>query len=123
MKLPETNSQWLSDVQDAYDTAKFKFENGLLDIDVIEDLYKLSAQMAANNRGVSDREILDEMYSFSTEAVEHDFSRNPAEKEKYKFHFVIAYIHSHVPAGFFTEMEGDRIMDYVNEKWDLFGEA
>ena len=69
MKSPETNSQWLSDVQEAYDTAKYKYENGLLDIDVIEDLYKISAQMAANNRGISDPEILDEMYFFSIEPV------------------------------------------------------
>ena len=122
MNSPDTNSQWLSDVQEAYDTAKYKFENGLLDIDVIEDLYKISAQMAANNRGISDPEILDEMYCFSIEPVEYDFSINPAEREKYKFQFVIAYIHSHVPAGFLTEKEGDRIMDYVNEKWDLFSE-
>jgi len=123
LKSPETNSQWLSDVQGAYDTAKYQFENGILEIEVIEDLYKSAAQMAANNRGISDPEILDDMSSFSTEPVEHDFSLNPAEREKYKFQFVIAYIHSHVPAGFITEMEGDRIMDYVNEKWDLFGEA
>jgi hypothetical protein len=123
LKSPETNNQWLSDVQEAYDTCKYKFENGLLDIVVIEDLYKLSAQMAANNRGISDPEILDEMYCFSIEPVEYDFSVNPAEREKYKFQFVIAYIHSHVPAGFITEREGDIIMDYVNEKWDLFGEA
>jgi len=123
LKSPETNSQWLSDVQGAYDTAKYQFENGILGIEVIEDLYKSAAQMAANNRGISDPEILDEMSSFSTEPIEHDFSLNPAEREKYKFQFVIAYIHSHVPAGFITEMEGDRIMDYVNEKWDLFGEA
>lgn len=123
MKSPETNSQWLSDVQEAYDTAIYKYENGLLDIDVIEDLYKISAQMAANNRGVSDPEILDEMYCFSIEPVEYDISINSAEGEKYKFQFVIAYIHSHIPAGFLTEMEGDKIMDYVNEKWDLFSEA
>ena len=123
MKSPETNSQWLSDVQGAYDTAKYQFENGILEIEVIEDLYKSAAQMAATNRGISDPEILDEMSSFSTEPVEHDFSLNPAEREEYKFQFVIAYIHSHVPAGFITEMEGDRIMDYINEKWDLFGEA
>lgn len=123
MKSPETNSQWLSDVQGAYDTVKYQFENGILEIEVIEDLYKSAAQVAANNRGISDPEILNEMYSFSTEPVEHDISLNPAEREKYKFQFVIAYIHSHVPAGFITEMEGDRIMDYVNEKWDLFGEA
>ena len=123
MNPPETKSQWLSDVQEAYDTAKYKFENGLFEIDVIEDLYKLSSQMAANNRGISDSEILEEMYIFSTELVEHDFSINPAERAKYKFQFVIAYIHSHVPAGFITEMEDDRIMDYVNEMWDLFSEA
>jgi hypothetical protein len=123
LKSPETNSQWLSDVQGAYDTVKYQFENGILEIEVIEDLYKSAAQVAANNRGISDPEILNEMYSFSTEPVEHDISLNPAEREKYKFQFVIAYIHSHVPAGFITEMEGDRIMDYVNEKWDLFGEA
>jgi len=123
LKSPETNSQWLSDVQGAYDTAKYQFENSILEIKVIEDLYKSAAQMAANNRGISDPEILNEMYSFSTEPIEHDFSLNPAEREKYKFQFVIAYIHSHVPAGFITEMEGDRVMDYVNEKWDLFGEA
>lgn len=123
MKSPETNSQWLSDVQEAYDTAKYKFENCLLDIVVIEDLYKISAQIAANNRGINDPVMLDEMYCFSIEPVEYDFSINPAEREKYKFQFVIAYIYSHVPAGFLTEMEGDRIMDYVNEKWDLFSKA
>jgi len=123
LKSPETKSQWLSDVQEAYDTVLYQFMNELLEIEVLEDLYKLSSKMAAHNRGISDSAMLEEMYSFSVEPVEHDISNNPSEREKYKFQFVIAYIQSHVPAGFLTEIEGDSIMDYVNEKWDLFSES
>ena len=123
MKFPETNSQWLSDVREAYKTARSRFDKGLTEIDEIEDLYKLSARLAADNRGIINPEILDKMYSFSIEPVEYEFSIGPTSRASYKFQFVIAYLQSHVPAGIFTEMEGDRIMEYLNERWNLFSEV
>ena len=42
------------------------------------------------------------------------------EVSDYKFHFVISYIHAHTPAGLIDEFHADRIMEYVNDHWNLF---
>ena len=74
--------------------------------------------IATSHSGIHEKDILDEMCDFACAGVKHDFSVSESGK-KYKFHFVISCIQSHVPAGVISEMEGDE-MDYINHKWDLF---
>ena len=63
------------------------------------------------------------MQEFSNKGVEFDFSIDPESKRYYRFQFVIAYVQAHVPADVISELEGDRIMAYINGEWDLFSLA
>lgn len=114
---------WLSDAQSAYEEVKKKHNDKLLDICKREEFYKVAPLIAAERRRIEDDEVIAEMSGFTAQHVEHDFSVDPESKSRYQFQFVIAYIHAHVPAGIFTEMEGDRIMDYINDHRDLFENA
>ncbi len=102
---------------------KEKFHDNLLDIADKEEFYKVAPFIAAARNHIDSDEILQEMIECTAVNAAHDFSVDAESKSKYQFHFVIAYVHAHVPPGIFTEMEADRIMDYVNDHWDLFENA
>lgn len=72
---------------------------------------------------IEDEEIIDDMCEHTQENAVQDFSIDEVSISEFKFHFVIEYIHSHVPVGLVPEMEEDRIMEYVNDHWKLFGQA
>lgn len=114
---------WLADAKSAYSEAKGKYDNNLLDISHKEGFYKVAPFIAAARKHIDSDEILQEMMECTTANAQQDFSVDAESKSKYQFHFVIAYVHSHVPPGIFTEMEADRIMDYINDHWDLFEDA
>lgn len=114
---------WLADAQRAYEEVKENYNAKLLDIGGKEEFYKVAPLIAAERRGVEDVRVATEMARFTDENAENEFSIDPESKHQYQFQFVIAYIHAHVPAGIITEMEGDRIMDYLNDHWDLFENA
>lgn len=114
---------WLEDAQRAYEEVKESYNANLLDIGGKDELYKVASLIAAERRGIEDDRVVAEMARFTVENTENEFSVDPESKYQYQFQFVIAYVHAHVPAGIFTEMEGDRIMDYLNDHWDLFENA
>ena len=114
---------WLTDVKCAYEEVKKRYKEKLLDIREKEEFYKVAPLIAAERRRIEDDGVIAEMVRLTDESVEREFSVDPESKGHYQFQFVIAYVHAHVPAGLFTEMEGDRIMDYINDRWDLFENA
>ena len=115
--------KWLIDVKGAYEQAIVDYNNGGLNINEKEELYKIAPLMVAQRNEIYDQEIINEMCELTSVAVNHDFSVDPESRQHYKFHFVIAYIQSHAHAGIITEMEGDQIMEYVNEQMELFKNA
>jgi len=120
-KTPETLAEWLTDVQDAYQFACRQFYAGSFQISTITDLFKSAASVAAERRNISATEIIQEMTDYVQEQIESDLAHG-AELADYKFNFVISYVHSHTPAGILDELEADAVMDYVNDRWDLFDE-
>ena len=54
--------------------------------------------------------------------VEWEASVDEEARGRYKFHFVSSYVFAHVHMGHLEELEADRLMDYINESWDLFDE-
>ena len=123
LKSPRDFEFWLSDTKDAYEEVKKRFSSKVLDISKKEEFYKIAPLIAAERRHIKDDSLVLEMMEFTSRNVEQDFSIDPKSKKLYQFQFVIAYVHSHAPAGIFTEMEGDRIMEYINGNWDLFENA
>ena len=123
MRVLKRNRHWLSDVQSAYEAAIKGYDNGRFGISDKTSLYTLAPEIAAKRRGIDSKKLIEEMREYILEQVESDVKGDAEELLKYKFHFVIAYIHCHVPAGIIDEFEADKIMEYVNENWDLFDNA
>ena len=120
MKLPASNKEWLLEIQKAFKSAYQKYEGGSSDIHEKEDLYKMAPLLTAEYRNIEDDKLISEMCEETKKNVERDFSLGQDSRKHYRFHFVISYIHAHVPAGILTALEGDRIMDYINDNWNLF---
>jgi hypothetical protein len=97
-----------------------RFESGESGLEDITELYKLAAGIAAESRRIRDPGTKARMAEFAEELVEHDHKVDPDSKYEVLFHFVIAYVHAHVPAEILEEMEADRVMAYLNTTLDLF---
>ncbi len=54
------------------------------------------------------------------EEIERDFEVDIEAEERYLFNFVYVYIHSHTYADLLDGMEADRMMDYINDNYELF---
>jgi len=87
----------------------------------ITELFKVSALIAAERRGITSPELVQQMSDHVVRQIESDLKIG-ADPAEFKFHFVISYIHSHTSAHLIDEMNADRIMNYVNDHWDLFDE-
>ncbi len=120
MKLPKRKRHWRTDVHSAFKRAIKRYESGDVALDDIEDLYKLGAPIAAQNRGIKDSETIKRMAEFTEKCVEEDHAIEPSNKHQVIFHFVSAYLYAHVPAGILDEIEADRVMEYLNDTLDLF---
>lgn len=120
MKLPEKNRKWLKEIKLAY--SKAEKEVAREKIDQLH-MYRLAALYVAKNRHISSSKIVENMIQWAVDDVEHGKRVDPGSEKNYKFHFVSAYIHGHHVAELMGEMECDRILEYVNEEWDLFPNA
>jgi hypothetical protein len=120
MKRITRKRHWRAEVLSSFERAAKLYDSGRTDLDDWRDLYKLAAGIAAQNRGITDRAVIESMETFSREVVALDHEIEPKNKDQVFFHFVIAYVQSHVPAEILGELEADRIMDYLNDNIDLF---
>ena len=118
IKTPETLSEWLGDVQDAYAMATQSLNSG----DHLTDLFKLAAPIVTARRGVSAQDTIEAMARHVVERVDSDLELGGSLSD-YKFHFVYSYIHAHTQAGVIDEFQADDVMGYVNDHWDLFDES
>jgi len=119
MKTPETNPDWLADVKEAYDSACERFHSGSFPISSLTELFKTAAILSAERRGITAPQLIQKMNDYVVHDVETDLS-NDGSLSDYKFHFVISYIHAHTPACIIDELHADRVMEYVNDHWNLF---
>ena len=117
MNIPQRNRHWLKEIKKGLSNAeKTSAKSGAN----LEFLYKIAPEMAMKKRGVS---LNDEIADDVEERVLSDWEYDEGSKQHYRFHFVSSYIFSHVPAGLLSEMEADRIMEYINENMELFSNA
>ena len=122
MSTPKTNQDWLSDVKKAYLFACADARDRKSEFSHLPDLFRAAAYIAAKRRGISDPALIQTMNDYVVRQVENDLT-NGGQLSDYKFHFVISYVHAHTPAGIIEELKADRIMEYVNDHWDLFDET
>lgn len=123
MKIPNNNQAWEKEIFNAYEEAVNLLNNGNTLIGNIENIFRLAPILAANNREITNEVTRIEMLEYVVECIEQDFSVDEDSKENYLFHFVISYIHAHVAVELVGEMEGDRIMEYINANNELFENA
>lgn len=111
---------WRADVLSAFEKAAKRYDRGDTDLEDVGELFRLAAVYAAENRGITDQDKIQQMLEHSIESVERDRQLEPASDEDVFFEFTIAYIDAHVAAGIVAELEADKIMDYLNDNIDLF---
>lgn len=118
--IPTNYEEWLREVQQAYLAAK----NKVAETDTeIEDIFCYAAELAAEKRGIVDGNVTAQMNELVTEMVHEDYATDDRSRSRYKFHFVSGYVFAHVEAGLIDEKEGDWILGYINDEWDLFNET
>jgi len=121
VNFPSSKSEWADDVFEALDEA---FQNinasGEVRSIELENLYLKAPGLAALHRGINDEELIKEMAGHAIRGIEHDLSLVPSSRKLWKFHFVLAYIQSHVPIEIVDELALDRVMDHINDNYDLF---
>ena len=122
MEFPNSYDEWEDDVFDAVEQALKQIGADYGDelSPELENMYFHAPVLAAQRRKIKDPELINEMERYAIEGVKHDLSLAPESIRFWLFHFVLAYVHSHVPIDIVDELAMDRVMDYINDRHDLF---
>ena len=119
MKRSKTYKDWAEESLGAYKEAYMQLQEGNSRAEDKYELFRHAPILASLNRNINGTDRGTEMLSV-IEDIERDFKVDDEAKERYLFNFVLAYIHSHTYADFLEEKEADRIMDYINDNYELF---
>jgi len=122
LEFPNSYAEWEDDVFDAVEDALKQIGADYDDeaSSELENIYFHAPFLAAQRRKIKDPELINEMERHAIEGVKHDLSLAPESIRFWLFHFVLAYVHSHVPIDIVDELAMDRVMDYINDRHDLF---
>lgn len=122
MEFPNSYAEWEDDVFDAVEVALKQIGASYDDepSPELENIYYNAPFLAAQRRKIKDPELIKEMERHAIEGVKHDLFLAPETIRFWLFHFVLAYVHSHVPVDIVDELAMDRVMDYINDRHDLF---
>lgn len=113
----KTNNKWVSEIEEGMSKAIAFSNNNHQDIRYI---WRYAISHAIESMNLTDLDTIEDIEEYVAGLIDQDWSCDPDSKNSYRFHYASTYIFSHVPAGYLDEMQGDRVMDYVNEKIDLF---
>lgn len=119
MKKPKTHKEWAEESLDAFKKAYQEFEDGTLPIKDKFEIFRYAPILASIQRNINGTDRGMEMLSV-IEDIEKDFTVDDKAKRNYLFYFVLAYIQCHTYADLLEDMEADRIMDYINDNYELF---
>ena len=116
MTLPNRKRNWLKEVKIAYAKAEKIAQRENIELGKI---YLLAGRIVAKNRSIKSEDVIQAITDWIEEDVAHGERVDPGSKDRYLFHFVSAYVHGHHVAGLLGEMECDRILEYINEEWNI----
>ena len=119
INVPKRNRHWLKEIQKALTSAEKQASNKDMEIAY---LYQLALDYVIKNRGIDNLPVIREMQEDAENRVQGEWRLDDESKAYYKFHFVSSYIFSHVPAGLIEELEGDKVMNYINDNMNLFSD-
>ena len=119
MNKPKTYKDWAEEALDAYKEAYRQLEEGKSPVNNKLEIFRHAPILASIKRNINGTDRGMEMLSV-IEDIKKDFDVDDEAKERYLFNFVFAYIHGHIYADLLEEIEADRIMDYINDNYQLF---
>ena len=84
-----------------------------------ENMFLLAPIFYAEVNKTNNNALLKQITQEIEDIVYEDW-KHPKSKEQYKFHFVSSCLYGYVVAGKIDEFKYDEIMEYVNDRMDLF---
>jgi len=120
MKKPNTNEKWAEEAFLSYKEALKQLEDGTSPVKNKLELFRHAPILAALNREISGTERGIDMLFNTVNSIENDFKVDDEAQENYLFYFILAYIQSHTYADYLGDLEADKIMDYMNDNYQLF---
>lgn len=85
-----------------------------------ENMYMLAPHFYSQVNHMNNAALLDEMSRVNQAQYEQDCAHDEKSRYRYRFHYVSSFLYCYVVAGKIDEAKYDRIMDYVNDRLDLF---
>lgn len=85
-----------------------------------ENMFMLAPIFYAEINKTQNHSLLQRIGKEAEDMVYEDWRHHPKSKEQYKFHFVSSFLYGYVVADKITELKYDDIMQYVNDRMDLF---
>lgn len=111
--------KWLNEVSRSLDEA---IEAASREGVRLQKLYRLAPVLFARKHRINNDELIQEMIDEADAQVAEDASYDESSWDQYKFHYVSSYLFCFVITGELQELEYDRVMQYVNERMDLFSD-
>ena len=119
MQKPKTYKDWANEAFLAYKTAMHLLEKRSLLVNDKYEIFRHAPTLASIDRDINGKTRGIEMFSVIKD-IEQDFKVDAEARQHFYFNFIYAYIHSHTYADLLDEFEADRIMDYINNNYELF---
>lgn len=132
--VPKDTSQWAADAYKALEKALIAFEEDYPNPDEDErlELIGYAAELAAEARGITDPNRIDEADEYAVDNVladleaeesdeqQDDFEgSDDTEEPQYPILFLLCYLDAHVSFGLLKENRLEAIMDHLAENYEL----
>ena len=111
-------NQWLVKVQNSLDKALEAVETGVPK----ENMYMLAPIRYSEEHHMNNDQLIQEMIESNEIQFKQGCKYDSESRKQFKFHYVSSYLYCYVIAGKIDEMKYDRIMEYVNDRVNLFTE-
>lgn len=138
-QIPKDTNQWAADAYKALEKALIAFEEDYPDPDEEErlELIGYAAELAAEVRGITDPNLIDEADEYAVENVLADLDQRPDEdsdkeagdsqpdssevqaEPQYPILFLLCYLDAHVSFGLLKESRLEAIIDNLVENYEL----
>ena len=125
--LPSNAAQWAADAYQALEKALIAFEQEYPAPDEDErlELIGYAAELAADARGITDPNRIDQADEYAVDNVLADLDaserdqQEEVEKPQYSILFLLCYLDAHVAYGLLSENQLETIMTYLVENYEL----
>jgi len=111
--------EWLKEVEESLSKALDISNKGSAPL---QNIYMLAPIIYSERQKTNNEVLIKEMIEANDSQVSQEWTLDEKSKDQYKFHFVSSYLFCFVVAGKIDDFKYDEIMEYVNDRVDLFTE-